>query len=222
MPRPDFEKCTAIATELLYKQNISNRVLDIRSLNYEGKTIVFESIQNYARIVKRPLSDFLSEENQTLKEGCTVIIDDIYIVLYNDQITYYEHLNWTLAHEIGHIYLGHKLGDETEEIEAHFFAAQLFMPEYSIYMIAKEYGPVNPDVLIEIFGVSPEAAEKRIKTMNRKIFFRSSNIDKEIWNIQRERVELYFECNKNSYEYRSILNYLLYINSENERMLWAH
>lgn len=222
METPDFERCTALATELLYKQNIKDRILNIQKLDYGDKTIVFDTIQNYAQIVRKPLSDFYQKDKPILKDGCLLVVDSTtYVVLYNAEISYWEHLNWTLAHEIGHIYLGHKEDGEKEEIEAHFFAAQLFMPEYSIYMMSKEHGPINVKILIDIFGVSPEAAEKRIKTMNRKRSYRSNRIDKEIWEIQRKRVDLYYKCGKNSYEYRHELDYSLYIEAEYEQMLFA-
>ncbi|MBO5853155.1 MAG: ImmA/IrrE family metallo-endopeptidase [Bacteroidales bacterium] len=222
MVTPDFERCTALATELLYKQNIKDRILNIRNLDYGDKTIVFESVQNYARLVNRPISDFLSEDNQILNDGCTLVPEKgIYIILYNEQVGYWEHLNWTLAHEIGHIYLGHTEDSPIAEVEAHFFAAQLFMPEYSIYMMRKEHGRVTMDDLIEIFGVSPEAAQKRIETMNKKGAFRASKIDREIWDIQKKRVDIYYECEKNKYQYRNTLDFELYMESEYEHMLFA-
>lgn len=219
MLTPDFERCTALATELLYTQNIEDRILNIRNLDYGNKTIIFESIQNYARLVNRPISDFLTEDNQILNDGCTLVPEKgIYVILYNEQIRCWEHLNWTLAHEVGHIYLGHIKDGPIEEIEAHFFAAQLFMPEYSIYMMSKEHGQISQNDLIEIFGVSPNAAIKRIETMNKKGAFRASAIDKEIWKIQKKRVDLYYNCNKNSDEYR----YALYAEIEWEQELrWA-
>ena len=153
MLKPDFDKCTERATELLYKQEISDRILNIAALNYDKK-ILFESIQTYC-----PLFDKQS---------------GYYIVLYNSEITHFEHRNWTLGHEIGHIYLEHTKDDDLEEIEAHFFASQLFMPEYSLYMMSQEYGRVTAEDIVEIFGVSDEAARKRIHTMKRKTSFRAS------------------------------------------------
>lgn len=222
MTTPDFERCTELATELLYKQNVKDRVLDIQHLNYEDKTILFDSIQNYAFITHRPLSDFYCNDKHILKDGCLLVAENnIYIVLYNAEIDYWEHLNWTLAHEIGHIYLGHKKDGPTEEVEAHYFAAQLFMPEYSIMMMSREHGSISKNDLIEIFGVSPEAASKRISTMRKRCAFRASSIDKEIWEIQKERVDLYYSCNKNRYEYRNTLDFILYMDSEYERELLA-
>lgn len=207
MATPDFGKCTALATELLYKQNIEDRVLNIQHLDYGDKTIIFESIQNYAQIVRKPLSDFFSVDNQILKDGCTLILgNETYLVLYNDQIHNWEHLNWTLAHEIGHIYLGHTEDGDLEEVEANFFAAQLFMPEYSIYRMGIEHGPITTNDLIEIFGVSLDAADRRIKTMNRKTMFRASSMDKKIWEIQKRRVDLYYKCNKDTNNFRMTLD----------------
>lgn len=221
MNKPNFERCTSVATELLYKQNIEYRILDIRNLNYD-KTIIFDSIQSYCILTKTPITYFISNENQILRDGCTIYdsVNNIYIVLYNDMVCNFEHLNWTLAHEIGHIYLGHKQDGPLEEIEAHFFAAQLFMPEHSIYMMSKEHGKINKYDLIEIFGVSEEAAEKRIKTMKRKTCFRATKIDREIWNIQKKRVDLYYSCLKDRDDYRFSLDLILDLETEfNQEML---
>lgn len=219
MNRPDFEKCTKLATELLYAQNVTDRILDIRKLNYE-KSIIFDTIQNYAFLTKTPLSAFSADKNGMLKDGCTLILNNgQYLILYNNQINNFEHLNWTLAHEVGHIYLGHTEDTEIAEIEANFFSAQLFMPEYSIYMMAKEYGPITKHDLIEIFGVSEYAAEKRITTMRKKSLFRAATIDKEIWKKQKRRVDLYYECQKDTNEYRFSLDYLLELDFEYEQTL---
>lgn len=216
----NFEKCTELATQLLYKQDLKNRVLNIQNLDYGEKTIIFDTIQNYALLTGRSLQDFLSEDKNILKDGCTLVLgNNTYLILYNAKINYWEHLNWTLAHEIGHIYLQHLEDGPAEEIEAHYFAAQLFMPEYSILMMSKEHGVINSNDLIEIFGVSPEAAAKRINTMNKRFAVRATSIDREIWKIQKERVDLYYSCNKNRYKYRNTLDFMLYMDSEIENDL---
>ena len=218
----NFEKCTELAKQLLYKQNLKNRILNIQNLDYGEKTIIFDTIQNYALLTGRPLQDFLSEDKTILKDGCTIIArHNLFLVLYNAEINYWEHLNWTLAHEIGHIYLGHQEDGPAEEIEAHYFAAQLFMPEYSIMMMSKEHGSISANDLIEIFGVSPEAAARRINTMNKRFTIRASSIDEEIWKVQKERVDLYYYCDKNRYKYRNTLDFMLYMDSEYERELFA-
>jgi Zn-dependent peptidase ImmA (M78 family) len=219
--KPDFEKCSALATELLYQQDIRDRILDIRELQYD-KNIIFDTIQNYAFLTKTPISLFLSNENNILKDGCTLVLgNDNYLVLYNNQTNNFHHLNWTLAHEVGHVYLNHSTDGPLEEIEAHFFAAQLFMPEYSLYMMAKKYGTIYEKDLVEIFGVSESAADKRLRTMQKKTSFRASKIDKEIWDIQKERVALYHDCFRDRHEYRFSLDFLLYIENEYSMMRYG-
>lgn len=218
MCKPNFERCTIEATKLLYLQNVSDRILDIQKLTYD-KNIIFDSIQNYCQITRSPLTDFLSEERQMLKDGCTIYRPecDYYIVLYNAEIRYFEHLNWTLAHEVGHIYLGHTGDGDLEEIEAHYFAAQLLMPDFSINMIAHQYGKVTVEDIMEIFGVSEEAATKRIGTMNRRTCISFPKRAQEIWNAQKEKVDLYYECKKDGMDFRNSLAFWLETKADYER-----
>ena len=218
MIKPDFDKCTKEATKLLYNQNISDRILNITELNYDKK-IIFDSIQAYCKYTKTPLASFISNDKGVLKDGCTLYDrkTGYYLVLYNDEIRHFEHRNWTLGHEIGHIYLGHKKDDDIEEIEAHFFASQLFMPEYSLFMMAKEHGRISSSDVVEIFGVSDEAARKRLNTMRKKTMFSANKKDKEIWQVQKERVDMYYHCIKEGYDFRNTLWFWQTIKSECER-----
>lgn len=208
MTKPDFERCTVEATKLLYKQDVSNRILNIQNLIYD-KNIVFDSIQNYCQLTKQPLSKFLSVEKQMLHDGCTIYNpdSDYYVILYNSEIRVFEHLNWTLAHEIGHVYLGHLKDDNTEEVEAHYFAAQLLMPDFAIKMIAHEHGKVSVEDIIEIFGVSEEAAIKRIGTMKRRTCISFSKKEAEIWNSQKTKVDMYYECKIKGSDFRNTLSF---------------
>lgn len=67
----------------------------------------------------------------------------------------------TLWHEIGHIKCGHKKHSEREEIEAHFFAAQANAPNILIKAISQRGYSINVPFLVECFGLSKEAAEKK-------------------------------------------------------------
>lgn len=222
MRRPDFERCTSEATKLLYKQDVSNRILNIKNLIYD-KNIIFDSIQNYSILTRTPLFSFLSEDKQTLLDGCTIYDPkyDLYIVLYNDDIRYFEHLNWTLGHEIGHIYLGHTYDGDIEEVEAHYFASQLFMPDFSLKMMTREYGKINIEDITEIFGVSEPAAKKRIETMNKRTCVAFSAKAKEIWEAQKERIDMYYECQKEGYDYRNTLSFWLDMKADYVRQMRA-
>jgi Zn-dependent peptidase ImmA (M78 family) len=170
--KPDFDKCEKMATKLLLMQDIHSLSIDVKSLVFD-KNIIIDSIQNYCRITDSPLFAFI--KNEVLKDGCTLIYrhnsETVYIVLYNEEIRCKERLNWTLAHEIGHIYLGHKHDGTNEEIEAHYFAAQLLMPE----IVIREFKQRCPDCSYEdiymMFNVSITAAQKRADTIRRKSIY---------------------------------------------------
>ena len=206
MAKPDFSRCTAKATELLYEQDVSGRILNIQELKYD-KDIIFDTIQSYCQLTRIPISYFISPYNDILKDGCTIYDRDTgyYVVLYNADILHFAHRNWTLAHEVGHIYLGHEKDESIEEIEAHFFASQLFMPEYTLRMMAENYGSVDARALTEIFGVSYEAATKRINTMKKKFCISATEKDIKIWENQRERIDMYYTCLNEGYDYQSTL-----------------
>lgn len=192
MNKPNFKLCEKLATQLLAKQNLTSTKINVQNLKY-NKTIIFDTIQNYARLTNTPIENFINQKTQLLSEGCCIPIpnDDLYIVLYNDKNQSDEHLNWTLAHEIGHIYLGHKYDSEIQEIEAHFFAAQLLMPEYIIFMMSR-LGNVTADDIYMLFNVSPIAARKRLNTYQKKAYITKHSFDEDIWQKVEKHVKNYY------------------------------
>lgn len=191
MRKPDFEKCTSLATELLAKQNFGDTLINIRMLKYD-KSIHIDTIQNYCRITNTSLECFINSKTHALREGCTIIYDGVYIVLYNEKYQSIEHLNWTLAHEIGHVYLGHKRDEKIEEIEAHYFAAQLLMPEYTIFQMKNKYKGISSNDIYMLFNVSYPAAKKRLITINKKTFVQGGLKHTSIWNKQEKYIDFYF------------------------------
>lgn len=166
--KPNFDRCEREATKLLlFQDNIGSLNIDILNLHYD-RTIIFDSIQNYCETVNEDIIKFNTDD--ILKDGCTLIVDDIFIVLYNEDVSWLspERLNWTLAHEIGHIYLGHTKNGKIEEIEANWFAAQLLMPEYVIRYMQKLLGALGPEDLSFCFNVSIDAAVNRLKSVSKK------------------------------------------------------
>lgn len=91
------------------------------------------------------------------------------------------------------------------------------MPEYSLYMMSQEYGRVTAEDIVEIFGVSDEAARKRIHTMKRKTSFRASKKDREIWHNQKERIDMYFHCKREGRNFRETLYFWNEMKIEYER-----
>ena len=80
---------------------------------------------------------------------------------------------FTIAHEIGHFYLGH--GNrfrntvlrtyEPEEIAANAFAAELLMPAIAMKVLIELHREKDPARLREIFNVSAEALRIRLKAL---------------------------------------------------------
>lgn len=205
MPRkPDFYRSTVLATELLYEQDISDRFLDVTKFNYK-RQIIFDSIQNYCTLTKQPLENFVRDEKSLLSEGCLIPINNINLILYNNKAQSAEHRNWTLAHEVGHVFLEHKKDGDIEEVEAHFFASQIFMPELTLLMMGRKHGQFSALDLVEIFGVSITSAQKRIHTYNKKTLFNASKKDYDIWERQEEKIDLYYKCKRDRIDFRYAL-----------------
>ena len=91
-------------------------------------------------------------------------------------------MKFSILHEFGHYRFGHKLkqyDNEEEyrriEVEANCFAAQILMPEQLLDELKKRGAYISVDFLKKHFGVSEEAALKRIETMGKTTYdWRSS------------------------------------------------
>ena len=101
------------------------------------------------------------------------------IIFYNESINSKSRIRFSIAHEFGHDQMHHKLNDSSnyqiQEIEANFFAAQLLMPEQIINELIKRGNRISKENLILWFGVSEQAAIKRLDTL-RKIDFSKETI----------------------------------------------
>lgn len=198
---PNFQKCKEEATRLLLSQT-SDFPVQIRSLLF-SRQIIIDSLQHFSHITKTPLYQF-TNQNGLLKNGCTVIMGSVYLVLYNVKESNLARLNWTLAHEIGHIYLNHKKDGDLEEIEANFFASELLMPEILIRTLEKQKIAITASSLSEIFQVSRAAASKKIQTIKKRADFFPSKEEKQLLTRQEDflnRISARYQ--KKSVSYRS-------------------
>lgn len=172
--RPDFDRAQNEATKLLLLQNVINLFIDVRTFSFKKK-IHIDSIQNYAHIVKRPISDFVCDEFS----GCCMIpYPRCNLVLFDDTETNDYRKHWGIVHEIGHIYLNHETDGEKEEKEANFFAAQVVAPEIILCDIRRRQGFLGVDDLLSHFNISREAVSKRITTLERRRCYSNTKIDK--------------------------------------------
>ncbi len=175
-----------------------SRKIDFKSSGETAVSVLLSSGQdtfpvNLKRILRNlkiSLMDYnqLHEEfkvsiNETSRDGGVLWRKDTdeYIIIYNRE-NYKPRMIWTIAHELGHIMLKHhenkkNMSYDDMEIEANHFASELLAP-YSIIKILANYGnTINIDFLQTKFGLSYQAAEKRITTLNK---FSSPDIDEGV------------------------------------------
>ncbi len=114
------------------------------------------------------------------EDGCTIVREAEntreYIILYNERDPR-RRIRWTLAHEIGHIALGHlelRPGDRPEkrvlEAEANYFAKNLLAP---MAVIARA-GAMDRETIASLCDISLEAAAYREKDcLRHKQYFKT-------------------------------------------------
>lgn len=133
-----------------------------------------------ATLMRRNTSDRIDGETHKYRG------DKEYLVVYDDRIGSERRIRWTIAHELGHIFLGHfvdytltsfqrgasgevRLGLTDEdygvlEVEAHYFASAFLSPSAVIRKInscESAYG------IMEICNISEDAAYKRFDELKR-------------------------------------------------------
>lgn len=183
---PDFAKAQDAATKLLLLQNISSLFIDVRKFIFD-RNIIIDSIQNYSAIVNRPVADFVCNQFS----GCGLIKHPSgwNIILYDDSEVNQERKHWGIAHEIGHVYCDHEKDEAAEEIEAHYFAAQIVMPEIVLFEIARIQGSINAFDVYAYFNASMAACTKRINTMIKRNGYSSGKIDRALLQKFRPIIE---------------------------------
>lgn len=151
------------ATSLLLRQRLRSLRFDPTSLKHEP-FIRFDTIQHYCattRSVARELTGGISGDGFTVTVPRPAGV--VHLVLYNADIPLTRR-RFTLAHELGHIYLGHEDDADEQEREADRFAAQLLMPRILVDQLVRLWGKNLPaEELAAVFGVSHAAAKNRLR-----------------------------------------------------------
>ncbi len=142
---------------LLLSQRISGEFalsfLDLRKITTCGAAVI-DTFSSY----ERKTGAFLP----TSTEGITLKLSGMNLILYDDKIKNEGRRNWTIAHELGHILLGHKEISKINEREADAFAAELLMPEAIIrYLDTREGEPISPETMTNYFSASITACKRR-------------------------------------------------------------
>lgn len=169
----NYRKASIIASKVLLEFNIQEfpfnfskvikRIPDLKKVKYSTLA------RNKGITISEVCNRYGSEEGALIFDGAS------YRIVYNDtQST--ERQRFTLAHELGHYYLGHLKKDETiiqrnnlsethskiAEYEANRFARDILAPPYLVKHI-----PIRePDIISSYFGVSFTMSQNLINFMH--------------------------------------------------------
>jgi len=162
----DFVKIYRKANEILVSSIV------IETFPFKMKQLIVEQTDirmcAYSKAMNKYGIDIrtFGSESAVIQEYCGA-----YIIFYN-QDEPDSRIRFSIMHEFGHYVLGHKMSlgasdslYHTQELEANCFAAQILMPEQVLRLANKRGKRLSKDYLIDSFGVSEIAAEKRLKTM---------------------------------------------------------
>ena len=162
--KPNFSKAYSKANELLVKS------LVIEDFPFSPKALIKEQTstvcRSYATARKYgvDMRDFGSESAIIMSFKGKKII-------FYDETKPETHNCFSILHELGHEMSEHDFSNKDKgtyheyEIEANYFAAQLLMPEQLIRECQRKGAIVDSLFLQVNFGVSSQAANKRIETL---------------------------------------------------------
>ena len=110
-------------------------------------------------------------------------------IIFYDETKPDTHNRFSILHELGHEINGHDFSKKDEdtyhryEVETNYFAAQLLMPEQILRECQNRGARINRFFLQTNFGVSAQAADKRIETLARTNVEWRSRAEKEFDDI---------------------------------------
>lgn len=164
----DFKKAYIKANEILVSSNI------ITSFPFPIVKMISEKTNS--EVVCRDFTKARAYRNLNISDfgsKSAILIEDHKgkkIIFFNEKEKK-ERIKFSIAHEFGHYKLGHKYSCSENygsyEVETNFFAAQLLMPEQLIRELNRRGVNINIDSLQKYFGVSKEAANKRLVTLSK-------------------------------------------------------
>jgi hypothetical protein len=157
------------AAGLLLAQRIRRLRVDPRALTYR-ESVYFDTVEHYCRHTTGTMDRTL--EDAGTRDGFTLILRRggrvRYFILYQATL-HPARISFTLAHEVGHILLGHGDDSPAREAEADCFAAALLAPRVLLWELARRRGRrLTPEELCGIFAVSRQAAAVQLAAWQAK------------------------------------------------------
>lgn len=139
-------------------------------LSIYGKNVRFRTYSSISQKHKKSINEIVNLFNT--KDGLTVTStpqSKKFLITYNDKISTKSRINFTIAHELGHIALGHfeYVNDSTVlskeeykvlEAEANAFAKELLAPFVVIKSLYMRGRAINQNMISDLFKISNKAA----------------------------------------------------------------
>lgn len=170
--KPRYDRTISIAQKFILEHGINKLPVDLFEIAAKLSLPII-SASEYASAMNCTFRHVIMNIIKS-NDGSAKYIDGNHFILYNERIASKGRIRWTLAHEIGHIILGH-LSDFEEtriqragltkseydvlEKEADFFASQILAPPVVLEALKVD----NVTRLGTICGLSKEASENRYK-----------------------------------------------------------
>lgn len=179
--KPDFQKAYKNANEILVSSKI------ITSFPYSATKLIKEQSQIVCRSFDKAHKYNVDIEAFGSESAVIMNLDNRDIIFYN-QNEKPERVKFSMIHEYGHRKNGHNFRNASHEIygiaevETNYFTAQLLMPEQILREFQKRGKRIDKDFLINTFGVSEQAAIKRIENL-KKITWERNLLEKQYDDI---------------------------------------
>lgn len=158
MRAPDYNRAATLAAYTLYKLGVDSMPVQPEDLIRKCRNTRLMQYRDYC-LLPGIRDEFPDAETQPHREAATTRYDftdgkTYWLVYYDTKKVSLERLKFSLAHELGHIVMGHHGTDPAEEIEADFFAAHLLIPRPILAeFLSREKLPIEVN-FYNLFNVS--------------------------------------------------------------------
>lgn len=199
--KPDFQNAMFAANSILCESRT------ISTFPFKVKSLIKELCDIKIVPMNKSLDAFHVNVDVIRSEDAALVRFEGYEIIFYNENKSKNRIKFSLLHELGHYCLLHDLDNkeiyDISEVETNFFAAQLLMPEQIINELRKRGKQINVVNLTQWFGVSREAAQKRIDTLRKCNYSKRSEEDKMLDEIILTKYSSFIDniAPKNEYIY---------------------
>ena len=173
---PGILRARQLARALLLSQRPARLPVSVERLSFE-RNILIDSLEHYCVMTDSTMHQLCGDNIAALKDGCTLVRlregRRIYVILYNARAGSVRRQSFTLAHEVGHIYLDHHDDSPECERQANAFAAELLLPQVLGAKLLSGL-PAGADpvaALAQVFAVSRSMARQSLPGLAPRAYY---------------------------------------------------